>query len=158
MSNVADDQEPANPGGLSSREEIIVSDLVQKIDFGHLLHQDHVEAEVPIRDKLKAAYRSSRSGDAFAVEEYLNQQKSTSATMEYSHRVIWSLANSLVSINGQPFMPGAKAEHLSAKIQRLLEKPKIIVDQLIWGQALFEEAVRRVCEDPEHLRDTIKKS
>jgi hypothetical protein len=157
MSDVADVQsDAATQSKLSAREESILAELAEKIDFGELLHRDFVEAEVTIRDQLKASYRSARSGDALAVEDYVNSQKSISSNQEYSHRVIWALANSLVSINGQPFMPGpAAVEH---KIQRLLEKPKIIVDQLVWGQALFDEAVRRICEEPEKLEGAVKKS
>jgi hypothetical protein len=145
---------------LSDREREIVEGVMASLDFGVLLVEDFMEADVPLRDGLVIRFRSPRANAAFLYQEYLtkkNQNKDFSETA--NHKVLWALANGLVSVNGAPFMPGAGLGHVEAKMDRLMEKSKHVLDQFIWAHNLFDFALREVCDsDGSDLAERLKNS
>jgi hypothetical protein len=161
---------------LSEREREIVQAVMDNLDFTRLLIEDTIEADIPLREDLVLRFRSPRANAPFKYQEYVAHKRSQSAraiedaldknapppppwSETPNHRVVWSLASGLVSINGQAFIPGSGEGHTSSKMDRLLEKSKHVLDQFIWAQNLFDFALRVVCDsDGGKLGEKLKNS
>jgi hypothetical protein len=141
---------------LGEREEKLVESIISKIDISDYLEKDFVDVSVSvIPNKLEVTYRSPFGGEVFDAESEVQEKKIDNEADEYHYRVFRSLAASVQALNGKDFMPGAS---VPIKLEGLKKKPKHILDRLLWGHVLFNEALRRVVEDPEIFEDQVKKS
>ena len=139
------------------REKEIVDKIVSDIDLSNYILKDYVDADVDlIPGHLKVTYRSPYGEEVFDTESEIKElAKGEDSFDEYHYRVFRSLAASVQKINGELWMPGAS---VPIKIAGLKKKSKHLLDRFLWGHLLFNEALRKLVEDPEVLEAQVKKS
>lgn len=137
-------------------EEELISSIVDDIDFSKYITQDYVDCDVElVPGRLVAKYRSPYDGELFDIEAAADEKEIPNGPLRDLYRYRRSLASGLISINGEQFMPSAGAD---TKVEGLKRKPKHLVDRLLWGHILFQEALRRVLSEPERLDQELKNS
>ena len=137
-------------------EEDVIKGTLDKMDLSQLLENDFLTVEVElVPGKLAAVYRSPYDGEIFETEEDADTLEIKNEVLRELYRYRRALAVSLVSINGVEFMPGAG---VGTKVEGLKKKPKHLVEKLLWGHILFQEALSRLLSEPGELEEKTKNS
>ncbi len=139
------------------REKDLVNKLTKSLDLASYIIRDYVDAEVElIPGHLKVTYRSPYGEEVFNTESEIKElAKAEEPFDEYHYRIFRSLAVSMQEINGEKWMPGAS---IPIRMEGLKKKPKHLLDRFFWGHLIFNEALRKLVEDPEALEEQVKKS
>lgn len=139
------------------REKDLIDKLTKSLDLSSYIIKDYVDAEVEIiPGHLKVTYRSPYGEEVFSTESEIKKLvESKEPFDEYHYRIFRSLAASMQKINGESWMPGAS---IPIRMEGLKKKPKHLLDRYFWGHLLFNEALKKLVEDPEELEKQVKKS